>query len=726
MTGSTVTPDLATARLSVLGMKCASCASSIEHALDALDGVGSAAVSYGNESAAVSYDATRLDLDALIAAVRAAGFDAVAGEESEDRLAAEHRRELRRFGVRLIVCGPLSLLLMAAMFGRGWPGWLQFAVALPVWAWGGWPYHQGAAKVLRRGHADMNVLISLGSSVAFVASTAELLAGRAHHTYFDTSAMIVSFILLGRYLEALARRRTTGALRALLDLRPRRARVVRDGELVEVDAATVRVGDVVEVRPGESLPVDGEVVSGHSTVDESAVTGESRPADKLEGDQVVGATHNLTGRLRVRATAVGADTVLGRMIALVREAQGSKAPIQRVADRVAAVFVPAVVVVAAVTLAVWWLAAGDGSVALTRAVAVLIIACPCAMGLATPTAIMVGTGRGARLGVLIKGGTALETAARVDLVAFDKTGTLTRGKPEVTEVRPADGFTADELLALAAAAESASEHPYGQAVVTEARRRQLSPAEPEAFESAAGHGVSALVGGRRVVIGTAAHLAAAGVVASAPDSLEDDGVTPLLLGVDGRPAGLIGVMDVPRDEAGEAIAALHKLGVVVAVLSGDDQRVVAAVAGRLGLDEARGRLRPEDKNTAIRAWREQGRVVAMVGDGINDAPALAAADLGIAMGGGTDVALETGDVALVRDDLRDVAVAVALSRAVLSTIRWNLVWAFGYNVLMIPLAAGLLEPAYHLSISPMWAAAAMALSSVSVVVNSLRLHLWRA
>jgi Cu+-exporting ATPase len=566
----------------------------------------------------------------------------------------------------------------------------------------------------------------LGSSVAFVASVAGWLGG-APHLYFDTAAMIVAFILIGRYLELVARGRTGAELRALLDLRPQQARVVRDGETVEVAADTVWIDDLVEVRPGETLPVDGVVVEGTASVDESAVTGESVPVTRTVGDAVVGATINLTGRLRVKATAVGAATVLGRMIALVRQAQGSKAPIQRLADQVAAVFVPCVVAVAAVTFLAW-LPTGLEA-ALTHAVAVLIIACPCAMGLATPTAIMVGTGRGARLGVLVKGGTALETAARVTLVAFDKTGTLTRGKPEVTRVEPVDGVAEVELLRLAAGAEAGSEHPYGTAVVAAARGRGLDLPEPSDFTAEAGSGVRAVVDGRTVLVGTAALLRDAGVDAGALDgsaqSLAAAGETPLLVAVDGEPWGVIGVADQPRQEAAAVVRRLREAGFKVAMLTGDDEAVARAVAAALGIDEVRARVRPEGKGEALTAWRDAGEVVAMVGDGINDAPALATADVGIAMGGGTDVALESGDVALVGEGLDGVPAALGLSRAVMRTIRGNLGWAFGYNVVLIPLAAGLFEPLWHWSIRPMWAAAAMALSSVSVVTNSLRLHRWR-
>ncbi len=700
-------------RLQLSGLKCASCAAAVERALRQLDGVAVASVSFGNSSADVTWDPARLDLEQVIQAVQDAGFAAApAGEDDDDPLEAEHRRELRRYLPRLLVSAPLAAVLMLAMLAdHALSGTWQLALAAPVYLWGGWPYHLDAWRAVRRGRADMNVLISLGSSVAFAASVVALVGGHGQHLYFDTAAMIIAFILVGRYLEAQARRRTTGAVRALLALRPRTARLVRDGAVEVVDVAAVVVGDQLEVLPGESFPVDGVVVDGTGAVDESAVTGESRPVVKQPGEEVVGATLNLTARLRVRATAVGAASVLGRMIALVRQAQGSKAPIQRLADRVAARFVPAVVVVAGLTF-VGWLASGQGlDAALSHAVAVLIIACPCALGLATPTAIMVGAGRGARLGVLVKGGVALETAAAVDLVAFDKTGTLTRGTPTVVGVEPVAGWAMDDLLRLAAAAEAGSTHPYAQAVVR--RAEGLAAPLAAAVEETAGEGVAALVSGRRVTVGRP--------TAAPPES--DATATPLAVTVDGDLAGWVLVADEPREEAAAVVAALHAQGVRTALLSGDDEQVVAAIAARLGLDEARGRLRPEAKQAALTAWRQAGRTVAMVGDGINDAPALAAADLGLALGSGTEVALEAGDVALLRADLRGVLTALALSRAVLATIRGNLAWAFGYNLLMIPLAAGLLNR-WGLGVEPLWAAAAMALSSVSVVANSLRLHRW--
>ncbi|MBI2298839.1 MAG: heavy metal translocating P-type ATPase, partial [Armatimonadetes bacterium] len=492
--------DSQSVRLALRGMKCAGCAAGIEKALRATSGVRQAEVSFGNASADVGYDPEAVDLPGLIEAVRQAGFDAAElTEAAEAAREDEYHAEVRDLTCRLAVSLPLAVLLMLAMFRPGVPPLLQLVLALPVFLWGGWPYHRGALRAVRHGHADMNVLISLGSSVAFLASLARM--GHPGHLYFDTAAMIIAFILIGRLLEALARRRTGEALRALLDLRPRTARLVADGETREVPAADVWAGDVLEVRPGEAIPVDGDVVEGRSSLDESAMTGESVPVERGPGDAVLGATLNLTGVLRVRATAVGAATVLGRMIALVREAQGSKAPIQRLADRTAAIFVPCVIVIAAVTFLAW-LPAGLEP-ALTHAVAVLIIACPCALGLATPTAIMVGTGRGAKLGVLVKNGTALETLAAVDLMVFDKTGTLTSGEPALRESLALEGGEM-ELLRLAAAAEAGSEHPYGRAIVAAARERGLDLPPATEFAATAGGGAAASVDGHYVLVGQAA------------------------------------------------------------------------------------------------------------------------------------------------------------------------------------------------------------------------------
>jgi Cu+-exporting ATPase len=713
-----------TIRLALRGMKCAGCAAEVESALRATPGVARADVSYGNASADVTFAPEAVDLAGLVCAVRAAGFDAaVAGDQDDAQREADYRAELASLRLRLTVAVPVSLLLMAAMLFAMPPPWLQAALALPVWLWAGWPFHHGAVLAVRRGRADMNSLISLGSSVAALASVVQWARGRTHPLYFDTAAMIVTFILIGHYLEAIARHRTRGELRALLDARPRTARVQRGEQWIEQAADEVLVGEVVEVRPGEAIPVDGVILAGEAGIDESTVTGESVPAERGPGEAVVGGTLNLTGRLEVRAQAVGAATVLGRMIALVRAAQGSKAPIQRLGDRVAAVFVPLVVLVAALTFLAWL---GSGwEAALTHAVAVLIIACPCAVGLATPTAIMVGAGHGARLGVLVKGGAVIEAASRVTRVVFDKTGTLTLGRPEVVDI-VATGVPADALLSLAAAAEAASEHPYGRAIVARAEARGLIVPRADTFRALAGSGVQATIGGRQVLVGQAAMLVAAGVdMGPEAERLAARGVTPVCVAVDGAPAGVIGLADTPRPEARAALARLAARGIKLAMLSGDEAGVASAVADQLRIAEWRARVTPEGKAAAIGAWRAAGEVVAFVGDGLNDAPALAAADVGLAMGGGTDVALETGDIALVRDDLHAMVDALDLSRAVMATIRGNLAWAFGYNVLMIPLAAGLWQHALGLSVGPMWAAAAMALSDVSVIGNSLRLRRWK-
>ncbi|MBI5831837.1 MAG: cadmium-translocating P-type ATPase [Armatimonadetes bacterium] len=703
-------------RLAVGGMKCAGCSAALEQALSGAAGVERAAVSFGNSSAEVTFDPERIDLDGLLVVVRDTGFQAtLAGDQADAEQEAAHGREMAALRLRLAVAVPVSLVLMAGM----WLGPLglaaQAALALPVWAWAGWPYHRGAVLAARRRRADMNSLISLGSSVAYLASLGMWARG-AHHThlYFDTSAMIVAFILIGRYLESHARYRTRAELRALLALRPHEARVWRDDQWLMLPVEQVLMGDLLEVRPGESVPADGVVTEGQGDVDESPVTGESVPVLRQAGDTVVGGTLNLTGRLHVRAEAVGAATMLGRIIAIVRAAQGSKAPIQRVADRVAAVFVPVIVAVAGLTF-LGWLGSGIEP-ALTRAVAVLVIACPCAVGLATPTAIMVGTGRGARLGLLIKGGSVLEAAASATRVVFDKTGTLTAGRPEVVARLAFDG-DAEALLRLAAAVEQASEHPFGQAILRAAQGLNVLSATD--FAALPGRGARAVVDGRLIEVGRPEDLLGD---LTLPADWAEQGWSPLAVRVDGVTLGALALADVPRAEAAAVLRSLAGMGLKTAMLTGDDGAVARAVAAGLAIDEVAARLQPEQKGERLTAWRAAGERVVMVGDGINDAPALALADVGIAMSGGTEVALEAGDIALTQPDLRGVVSALALSRAVMATIRANLFWAFGYNVVMVPLAMGLV-PGWQ--IGPMWAAAAMAASSVTVVGNSLRLRGWR-
>jgi Cu+-exporting ATPase len=674
----------------------------------------------------------------------------VAGATRREREAAE-RAALR---TRLIVAAALSAVIIIGSM----PGPFPFVrlvpdpfrnvalmlLTIPVLFWAGLRFFRGFWAATRHGTADMNTLVAVGTTAAFVFSVAATVApglfaatGSPVHVYYDTSAMIVTLILLGRYLEARARGRASDAIRRLADLAPRMASVRRDGRQTTVPVGEVVPGDTVIVRPGETIPVDGVITEGASTTDESMITGESVPVEKAVGDEVIGATLNKTGSFEFRATRTGRETVLAHIVRMVEEAQGSKAPIQRLADRVAAVFVPTVIGLAVLTFVVWEVAAPEQATthALLAFVAVLIVACPCAMGLATPTAIMVGTGRGAEAGILVKGGEVLEQAHRVTTVIVDKTGTLTEGRMSVTDVLPAQGVTEDELLAAAAAVERGSEHPVGEAIVAAARNRGLDAPVAAGFEAAPGMGARAAVDGASVLVGTADFLRDSGVDLRsgygdlAADALHRDleslagaGRTPLAVARHGRVMGAIGVADTLRPEAREAVTELKRMGLAVVVLTGDRRLVAEAIARAVGADDVVAEILPEDKAEAVARLQREGAVVAMVGDGINDAPALARADVGIAIGTGTDVAIEASDVTLMRSDLRGVPAAILLSRRTIRTIRQNLFWAFFYNVVAIPIAAGALYPAYGVLLRPVYAAAAMAFSSVSVVTNSLRLR----
>ncbi|MBI1354316.1 MAG: heavy metal translocating P-type ATPase [Acidobacteria bacterium] len=736
-------PQTETVDLAIQGMTCAGCVHTIEQRVRKAAGVRSCEVNLASGSARVVFDPARITREELVKVVEAAGYSArlaASAEEWEPEERGEEQDWRRRLIVSALFTAPLLLLAMSHGLLH-FPGqqWLQLALALPVVVYGGAPFYGKAWAGLRHLSFDMNTLIAVGTGSAFlyslVATVAPSLVGSADGAmppvYYETAAAIIAFILLGRMLEARARGRTSAAIRKLVELRPKTARVVRGSVEQEIPLAQVQAGDIVVVRPGEQIPVDGAVLDGASAVDESLLTGESIPVEKSVGDAVVGGTLNTSGSFRFRSEKVGAETALARIIELVRRAQGSKAPIARLADVISGYFTPVVLAIAAVTFAAWF-ALGPPEqrlqVALLHAVAVLIIACPCAMGLATPTAVMVGVGRGAGLGVLIRDGGALELAGKVDAVVFDKTGALTRGKPLATDAL-AFGIEEAELLRAVGSIENRSEHPLAAALVRRAREAGGALAEPERFEALRGAGVRARLEGADWLVGRPELLAQQGVDLSAAgeaiERLSAEGKSIAVAARDGRLAGVFGLRDEPRDDARATIARLEEDGLETAMATGDRRSTAEAIARDLGIDRVLAELRPEDKEAEVRRLREQGRRVAMVGDGVNDAPALAAADLGVALGAGSDVAIESAGLVLTGDRLSAVADALELARATLRTIRQNLFWAFAYNSVGIPLAAGLLEPWTGWGLSPVVASAAMALSSVSVVANSLRLRRWQ-
>ncbi|BAL25491.1 heavy metal translocating P-type ATPase [Azoarcus sp. KH32C] len=718
--------------LAISGMTCAACAARLEKVLNRLPGI-EASVNFATERAVLRYQPGLVSADDIGQAVRRAGFEgtetgATTRERDRERQARAWRAEFRRFWISALLTLPL-LVQMGAMFDGGWamahdilPRWLQFALATPVQFWIGARFYRGAWSSLRGGGANMDVLVALGTSMAWIYSAVVTVLGRHDlHLYFEASATIVTLILLGKLLEARAKARTTAALDALLRLQPRMAYVERGTEIVAVPVDSLRPGDGFVVRPGDAVPVDGEVEAGESSLNEAMLTGESMPVDKRPGDKVFAATINGQGVLRCRATGVGAHTLLAGIIRLVEQAQGSKAPVQRLADRIAGVFVPVVVAIAAVTFVGWWWLAGDFAQALICAVAVLVIACPCALGLATPTAIMVGTGQGARAGMLVKNAAALELAEKIGVLVVDKTGTLTEGTPAVSEVVPAEGWDRTSLLSIAAALEQTSAHPIATAIVAAAGSEGAMVPVSTAVSAVAGKGVRGVVGGRQVLVGSPGLLAEQGVVVpqAACDELAGAGRTLVAVAADGAFAGLIGVADRVRADSAAAVARLKARGLRVVMLTGDHAATAAAIAAQTGIDEWRAGVLPGDKAEVVQSLARDGIRVGMAGDGINDAPALAAADVSFAIGVGADVAVEAADITLVRNSLHGVADAIDLSRATLSKIRQNLFFAFIYNVLGIPLAAfGLLNPVI--------AGAAMAMSSVSVVTNSLLLRRWTA
>ena len=752
----------ATVALPLVGMTCANCANTIERSLQKVDGVIETAVNFANERAVVTYIPGATDRNTLAAAVRKAGYDVVAVEtedEMEDAEAAARQAEIRhqwqRFIIGTIFTVPLVVWTMLRDFGvlgmwshATWVNWAFLALATPVQFGVGWDYYTGAYKALRNRSPNMDVLVAMGTTVAYGYSTLVLITTTlgseifGTHVYYETAAAIITLIVLGKLLEVRAKGQTSEAIKKLMGLQAKTARVIRNGQEVDIPIAEVMQGDTVLVRPGEKIPVDGIITAGYSAVDESMITGESLPVDKKVGDEVIGATINKQGLLKFEATKVGKETALAQIIRLVEQAQGSKAPIQKLVDQVSAYFVPAVIVLAFATFAIWYLATGDIVAAMLRLTAVLVIACPCAMGLATPTSIMVGVGKGAAAGILFKNSTALEHAHKLNAIVLDKTGTITRGEPAVTDIVVSNQLSVngrqtdyglpltDYLLRLAASAERGSEHPLGEAIVLSAQARGLALSAPLNFEGLAGHGIAAEVDGHKILLGNLRLMEREKVqlngLGPKAETLQNEAKTAMWLAVDGQASAIIGVADTMKEGSKEAVQKMHDLGLTVVMMTGDNQATAQAIAAEVGIDRIFAEVLPGDKASYVAQLQAEGYFVGMVGDGINDAPALAQADVGLAIGTGTDVAMEAADVTLMRGDLRSVPQAIRLSKATMHNIRENLFWAFAYNTALIPIAAGILAPFewapdFLRQLSPILAAGAMAFSSISVVSNSLRL-----
>jgi Cu+-exporting ATPase len=735
----------------VQGMTCASCVARVEEALKSVPGVVSVSVNLASEKATVEY-LEGTEFADLRRAVKDAGYELGGEAETLEDVTTASAREIKKVRDRFIFAAVLGVIIMTMMFTPHFTGmeYLLWVLATPVQFWAGLRFYKGAWGAIKHRRADMNTLIAVGTSAAYFYSVVAVLfpslltiGGTAPSLYFDTSAMIIAFILLGRYLEARAKGQTSAAIKNLIGLQPKTALVVRKGKELEIPIEDVQVGDIILVRPGERVPVDGIIRQGSPSIDESMVTGESLPVEKKEGDEVIGATINKTGSFQFEATRIGKDTTLARIVRLVEEAQGSKAPIQRLADVIASYFVPVVIGIAIITFIIWYFLGPAPSLtyAFLNFIAVLIIACPCALGLATPTAIMVGTGKGAEHGILIRSAGALEKFYKINTLLLDKTGTLTEGKPRATDIIAVAPYTQDEALRLAASVEHDSEHPLGEAVTKAAEERGLSLLPVADFKAIPGHGAEALLNDKKYLLGSLKLMKDNGIslegLEEKAGALWNDGKTVIFLGVDGKAVGLIGMADTLKPGAAVVVAAIRRQGIDVVMVTGDNRRAAEAIARQAGIERVLAEVLPENKSAEVKKLRDEGRVVAMVGDGINDAPALASADVGIAIGTGTDIAMETGDITLISGDLSGIATAIALSRRTMRTIKQNLFWAFAYNVILIPVAAGVLYPAFHSAgvpsglnfilgdygfLNPILAAVAMAASSITVVSNSLRLR----
>ncbi|MCY8857720.1 copper-exporting P-type ATPase CopA [Bacillus atrophaeus] len=726
------------AEFQIAGMTCAACANRIEKRLNKTEGVSSAPVNFALETVAVEYNPKEVTINDLKETVAKLGYQLEQKGEADGETESPQKKEQRKQTVRLIFSAILSFPLLWAMVSHFsftsfiWVPdifmnpWMQFALATPVQFVIGWPFYTGAYKALRNKSANMDVLVALGTTAAYVYSlylTIQSMGAHGHTDglYYETSAILLTLILLGKRFEAKAKGRSSDAIKKLMKLQAKTATVVREGQEQIIPIEDVMTGDLVYVKPGERIPVDGEVTEGRSAVDESMITGESIPVDKSPGDSVTGATMNANGFLKIKAVNVGKDTALSQIIRVVEEAQGSKAPIQRLADQISGIFVPIVLGIAVITFLIWyfWAAPGDVGEAISKLIAVLVIACPCALGLATPTSIMAGSGRSAEFGILFKGGEHLEKTHRLDTIVLDKTGTVTNGKPVLTDAVAADGFEETELLRLAAAAETGSEHPLGEAIAAGAKEKGIDIPKLTRFEAKIGAGVSAEAAGKTILVGSRRLMESKGVqheaLLSQMSALEGEGKTVMLVSVDGEPAGLIAVADTIKETSREAVKRLMSMGLEVIMMTGDNCKTAEAIAKEAGITRVIAEVRPEQKAEEISRLQQTGSRVAMVGDGINDAPALATADIGMAIGTGTDIAMETADITLIRGDLNSIADAIRMSRLTMKNIKQNLFWALGYNTLGIPIAAfGFLAP---------WVAgAAMAFSSVSVVLNALRLQ----